>query len=236
MKDNITIVTGASSNHFNCLKNLLWSVSTFTPEIHTVVYDLGLTRLEASQIVNIRKFDFSKYPSYFAIKDNSGRMGFRPVTVQQAAQEFGGIVIWLDAGCLITGEISELITQIKKDGVYCHRTFGTIGTTLHPTAKASLNVSDAIAQIRIRDAGIAGFDTTNSKAMDLINKWAAVAVDKGSTAPDGSSKKNHRQDAVFSVLLEQAGFAESRRIHNIKMRQDNMPLALSQRIYQRFKF
>ena len=235
MNYQITIVTGASSNHFNCLKNLLWSIQTFAPAANVVVYDLGLEEKEANQIPNIRKFDFSKYPSYFNIKENSGRMGFRPVAVQSAAKEFGGIVMWLDAGCLLRENPIEVFQFIKAHGVYCPKTHGTISNCLHPNARASLNVTDDLLGVQMRDAGISAFDTSNPSAMPLIDKWASVALDKNSTAPDGSSRKNHRQDAVYSVILHKSGLPLSGyRSHAIVMRQDLLSLEDVKRRYALF--
>jgi hypothetical protein len=235
MKSNLTIVTGASSNHFACLLNLLWSISVFEPTANVVVYDLGLTEDEAKQIPNIRKFDFSEYPNYFSMKANAGRMGFRPIAVQSAAKEFGGVVMWLDAGCLLTEPISEVIQYVKRVGVYCHRCSGIIATELHHNARQALGVTDDLLQLRLRDAGVCAFDTGNPKAKSLIDKWVSVALNKDITAPEGSSRKNHRQDAVFAVLLKQGGFdLDAYRTCAIRMRQDIMPLVLVKRLYAQF--
>lgn len=237
MKDKITILTAASSNHFSCLMNLIWSVNKFAPTANVVVYDIGLTAEEAKQVPNIRTFDFSKYPSYFNMKENAGRMAFRPIITQDGSKEFGGVILWLDAGCLLTGDITELITYVKKHGVYAHRTSGTIGQTLHPTAHKALGVTDTICNQRLRDAGIAGFDTSNPNVTKLIDDWASAALNKDATAPDGSSRKNHRQDSVFSALLYKHGFTlDNHRVLNIKMRQDNLSLAETKRRYERFRF
>ena len=48
----LTIVTGASSNHFLPLQSLLWTISKFEPTARVIVYDLGLTAEEHAELIN----------------------------------------------------------------------------------------------------------------------------------------------------------------------------------------
>src|SRR5262249_566990 len=56
------LVTGASSNHFSPLKNLLYSLSLFEPKSRVLVYDLGLSLPELEELAasgrEIRRFRF----------------------------------------------------------------------------------------------------------------------------------------------------------------------------------
>lgn len=100
-----------------------------------------------------------------------------------------------------------------------------IGERLFPTAHAPLNVTPDLFNQPIRDAGICGFDTTNSKAMALIQKWAQTALNPNCTAPEGSTKKTRIQDAIFAVRLHQARLATDHLARGIIMRRDNLSLA-----------
>jgi hypothetical protein len=180
-------------------------------------------------------FDYSKYPDYFNININAGRMGFRPIIVQEAAKEFSGsIILWLEAGCLITENPLEMIYYIKKHGVYCHLTHGTIKEGLHPNAIAPLDATEAVLSLPMRDSGVSGFDTSKEPVGALINRWVEVALNKDATCPKDSSRKNHRQDAVFSVILAQSGIMLDE-YHSIaiKMRQDGLPLSEAKRRYNK---
>lgn len=236
-----TIVTAASSNHFGCLQNLLWTISRCAPTARVIAWDLGLQPEESALLNNLppfyladwqlRTFDFTKYPPHFDMAQNGGRMAFRPTVIAQAAQEMSAFnppssfLLWLDAGCQLRGTIWNYLALIKTNGVYCAATQGIIGERLFPTAHAPLNVTPDLLNKPIRDAGICGFDIANPKAMALIQKWSQVALDPNCTAPEGSTKKTHRQDAVFAVLLHQAGMATDHPARGIIMRRDNLTLA-----------
>lgn len=236
MNTQLTIVTGANSTYFNGLTNLLWSIATFAPWAQVVVYDLGLTEDQSKQVPNIRKFDFGKYPDYFNPSINSGRAAFRPVIVQSIAKEFGGIVLWLDGGCLLTHPIDVIVSYAKKHGVYCAPTRGTIEQGLYPSAIASLNASGSLLQLPMRDEGVSAFDTSNQAAMELLGRWATVALDNAITAPEGSIKKTHRQDAVFAVLLNQAGFnLDGYKTYCVAQKQQRVSLTEAKQRYERFK-
>jgi hypothetical protein len=239
MRNKVTIITGASSNHFMCLQSLLWTISVFEPTARVIVLDLGLTAAESSALTDVppfylanwelRKYAFENYPDHFRMENNAGRMAFRPISVQSAAKEFGGIVIWLDAGCQLSARIDELEWIIKQTGVYCPTTQCTIAEKLYPSAHAPLSVTDDLLPLQLRDAGVCGFDTQNPQAMALIDRWAAVALDARCTAPDGSTRFNHRQDAVFAVLLNQAAAANGwtlrdRKMIDISMKRDFITL------------
>ena len=60
----LTIVTGASSNHFRCLRNLLDSIQRFEPTTRTIVYDLGLSPAELRELraYEVRHFAYNQIP------------------------------------------------------------------------------------------------------------------------------------------------------------------------------
>jgi hypothetical protein len=56
-----------------------------------------------------------------------------------------------------------------------------------------------------------------------VNRWKECAVTKECIAPEGSNRKNHRQDqAVLSVLAHQSGIAKGMptRPYGFKSHQD----------------
>src|SRR5436305_4083492 len=74
----MTIVTAASSNHFRCLENLLYTISLFEPDTRTLVYDLGLTRRERGAVrvraaVSVRRFQFDGYPDWLRLSPHGGK-------------------------------------------------------------------------------------------------------------------------------------------------------------------
>ena len=290
MNSQLTITTGASSNHFLPLQSLLWTIAKFEPAARVIAYDLGLTADEHAYLEHtppfflkqfeLRTFDFEKYPPHFSIAVEAGRMAFRPTILAAIAKELSlvgraspraaansppsaefpsasqletpnpkpeTILLWLDSGCQLREPLHELRACIARVGVYSPCAPGTIEATLHPAARAPLNVTEDLLTLPIRDAGICGFDLSDSvaavsdrrtnlppnrrtKILTLLDRWSEVALDKNSTAPEGSTRRTHRQDAVFAVILNQAAKAnhwtlEPKRLRGLAIKQDSLTLA-----------
>jgi hypothetical protein len=87
--------------------------------------------------------------------------------------------------------------------------------------KISQNIDFFDPEIRLKD----GFDTTRPEVMALLDRWSSIALDPACTAPEGSTRRTHRQDAVFAVLLYQATKAsgwslEGKRLQGLAIKQD----------------
>ena len=72
MMCKLVVVTGISSNHFQESRSLFGSVHEQMPNTKIIVYDIGLTKSQVSTLqtycnVEIRKFNFQKYPKHYDI-------------------------------------------------------------------------------------------------------------------------------------------------------------------------
>jgi hypothetical protein len=217
----------------------------------------------------LRTFAFANYPPHFSIALEAGRMAFRPTVLAAIAQEFETDktahatrhsvslstihpqpsihLLWLDSGCQLREPLHEIRACIRRDGIYSPCAPGTIETTLHPTARDPLAVTEDQLPLPIRDAGICGFDLTPQAATvcdprgnlppdrrknirALLNRWAEIALNENATAPAGSTRHTHRQDAVFTVLLNQVAKThgwklETNRLRGLAIKQDHLTLA-----------
>jgi hypothetical protein len=163
-------------------------------------------------------------------------MAFRPTVLAAVASELSTIntkssqlLLWLDSGCHLREPLDEIRACIARNGIYSPCAPGTIETTLHPTARGPLGVTEDQLTLPIRDAGICGFDLTKPEVLALLNHWSEVALDKNATAPESSTRRTHRQDAVFAVLLNQAAKAnhwtlEPNRLPGLAIKQDHLTL------------
>jgi hypothetical protein len=257
----LTIVTGASSNHFLPLQSLLWTIAQFESTARVIVYDLGLTADEHAYLEHtppfflkyfeLRIFDFSKYPAHFCMSQEAGRMAFRPTVLAAIAHESEtrntehgtrnptplstinyqpSTLLWLDAGCQLREPLHEICACIQHDHVYCPCAPGTIEQCLHPASHSALSATPDLLQLPIRDAGICGFDISNEQVLELLSRWSAITLNKNATAPLGSTRRTHRQDAVFAVLLNRAAQAnrwklETQRLRGLAIKQDALTLA-----------
>ena len=204
----LTIISGASSNHFLCLKNLLRSLILSKVEASTIVYDLGLTQEEAqiiqSQCKDFRKFVFSRYPSYVDIEINRGEYAWKPIIVSEVMAEHDGLILWLDAGDLVFGNLEQVKRILQEYGFYSPVSSSIIKQWTHPAMLRYLDVKSELLSRRNRNGAIVGINPAYPGIKDLILRWRDFALIKECIAPEGSDRTNHRQDqALLSVLVSQ---------------------------------
>ncbi len=228
-KFKLVIVSGANSSHFRSLVQFIKSVLHYERHSELVIYDLGLTQEESDFIKNnfpnidMRVFDYSKYPSYFNVNINAGYMAWKPVIVSDVLNEFKCPVIWMDAGSLITQPLYQIRDVIKKHSFYSPVSKGAIEEWTHPKTIEYLNVENNLLNARNLNAGIVAVDSNCSEAMQLVEKWRQCALVKECIAPKNSSQKNHRQDqSILTILAYQFGFAQRipQRCLGFKVHQD----------------
>ena len=93
-QQELVLVTGSSSSHFKRLYQFLESIHIFEPNTKTVVYDLGLKDIERDTLlrdfknIDLRKFDFDKYPDYVNININDGEYAWKPIIIDTVLNEF----------------------------------------------------------------------------------------------------------------------------------------------------
>jgi len=206
--DLLTIVTGASSNHFGCLRNLLTSLDRYE-DARVLVHDLGLTEPEAQRLRgdgrNLTRFPFDQYPPHF------GRSAtfaipyvWKPVIIHDALMAAGHPVLWLDAGNLVHERLDRVREQLQTVGFYSPGSPGTIADWTHPVTLQRLGGGPEILRDRNRTGSTVGFGT-NDLARELVVAWRDAALNKEISCPEGWSRKIHRSDqALLSVLVAQA--------------------------------
>jgi Protein of unknown function (DUF1647) len=211
----MTIVTGASSNHFKCLCHLLFSLGVYEPHTRIVVYDLGLSSQECAHLrnfkgLNFRKFNFAKHPEWMGLRasgnkgERSGQYAWKPIIVHDTLVEFGGMVLWLDAGDLIHGPLDHLRHVLQQEGLYSPVSSGNIGKWTHPKTLEFMKVSKELLAKSNRNGAAVGFNAASIAACKIARTWMQYALKKECIAPAGASHNNHRYDqAILSILLYQ---------------------------------
>ncbi|MEZ5830708.1 MAG: DUF1647 domain-containing protein [Dongiaceae bacterium] len=205
----LTVVTGASSNHFRCLCNLLSSIDRHEPGTQVIVYDLGLQEEEARRLRGqgrtVRTFEFDRYPPHFGRTANlTLPYSWKPVIVHDLAGEFPHAILWLDAGDLVHERLDRVRAELASVGIYTPTSRGTIADWTHPLTLKRLNAGPEIGHVRNRNGAIVGFGTTE-RAREILLAWRDAAMNEGIMLPDGWTRELHRGDqAVLSVLIAQA--------------------------------
>jgi hypothetical protein len=79
---------------------------------------------------------------------------------------------------------------------------------LHADAAPYADRPNADATLIGFGVGSATADASDALVRNVIRPWFECAMDRQCIAPDGSSRKNHRQDqAVLSYLVHRHGYA-----------------------------
>ena len=193
--DLLTIVTGASSNHFGCLCNLLTSLDRYE-DARVLVHDLGLTEPEAQRLRDRRtltRLPFDQYPPHF------GRSAtfaipyvWKPVIIHDTLMAAGHPVLWLDAGNLVHERLDREREQLQTVGFYSPGSPGTIADWTHPVTLQGLDGGPEILGDRNRTGSTVGFGT-NDLARELVVAWRDAALNKEISCPEGWSRKIHRR-------------------------------------------
>lgn len=216
------IATGSSSNHYKSLKQLIRSFLDIYPEDESenqmIVYDLGLTeeqRIElgcefSSPRIAYRKFEFDKYPDYFAIEKKAGEYAWKPAIIYNLMKEFyqketcPEILFWMDAGNKLLEKMDVIIEFVKKNKIYSDRSSGNIIDWTHPSTLQYMRVENDTELLNEGNCNGAcyGFYLAEHWVHDFIEDFYRLAITKDCIAPEGSSRDNHRQDqSVFSILF-----------------------------------
>jgi hypothetical protein len=203
------IVTGASSNHFACLKNLLFSLSTFEADTSVVVYDLGLQSEELGELkrdhrCDVRRFPYENYPPHVNLAIHRRSCAWKPIIIADLLAETGGSVLWLDAGNLVHQRLDQTRKLLAEYGLCSPRSTGFITKWTHAGTLQYLDAGPDLLNLGNRNAAIVGFAPEHKGIKALAERWKACALDADCITPAGATWQNHRFDqAVLSVLIAQ---------------------------------
>jgi hypothetical protein len=209
----LNIVTGADSSHAKSLLNLLKSVLQHEPNAHVIIWDLGLNQEELNSIsklsksFEIRKFDFKSHPNFMNIKVDAGHYAWKALIVEETTKSKTGILVWLDAGNVLTGRLDLLKRVTTSKGLFSPYSPGTIEQWTHPKTLIYMQCpSESLGSSNLA-SGLVSVLLSNEDALSVIRKWRELSSDQNCIAPIGSDRSNHRQDqAVLTVLCELGGF------------------------------
>jgi hypothetical protein len=241
---DLLIVTGASSNHFNCLKSLLYSISLYEPQSRTIVYDLGLTEKEVAELVaaghEVRFFRFEDYPPHVNINVAHGQYAWKPIIIADEFSRTSDMLLWLDAGNLVRAPLVGLRERLRASGLWSMTSVGTVAEWTHPGTLAYLNAPPAMLPKPNRNAALIGLRVGYPWVDELAREWKRCALDPACIAPPGSTRRNHRQDqAVLTVLLyqlqEKYGFELDHRRLDITVHHDRLTFEQARELLKTWK-
>ena len=203
------IITGASDNHYITLMNMIDSFMKYNDRHKLIIYNLGLEETKWTHMKEkynhqdfiFKVFDYSKYPEWFNINIQAGHYAWKPTIIYNTFLEYTDeIIVWMDAGNVINANLQELEDFLIDNYIYSATSGGTIKEWTHPSTIEYLDCTNTGNENR--NGACLGFNTKIDLVKDFITEFYNCAMDKNCIAPDGSSRKNHRQDqAVFTILF-----------------------------------
>ncbi|KAG0569078.1 hypothetical protein KC19_6G064000 [Ceratodon purpureus] len=227
-----TIVTAFSSNHaevgllllrslarvaaqqreFN-VSVVVWTMDHF-PTI--AVQALACVVEELKTVYNVptevRAFDFNAWPPWMRINQKKGYNGgrgeyaWKAVMIHTVLVE-RGFVYWADAGDRFksVAGLTETLRNVKQNGFASRHSSGQVRTWTHPMQLEYFGANnDGVKKQLNCDASGIGF--TLQSYNKLARPWYECSITRQCIAPDGSSRKNHRQDqSALTVLVILSG-------------------------------
>ena len=220
----LTLVTGCNSGKcfvgkqcrgryvnfvIQSLKNIKEVLARTKTEARIIIYDLGMTAEQRKQLndididnIIIEDFDFDQYPDHVSLHKNYGdncSYAWKPIIIHEVCSKYGGVVNWMDSRTHYTN-FTQLYNLVKTVGIYTPKSSGNVKRWTYPTTLTYLN-GEQYSKYSPRSGGIIAVNSDIPWVMSLITEWKDLALIKQCICPDGSNRRNHRQDqAILSIL------------------------------------
>ena len=192
VKDKIVVLSAASSNHSKEIKDMIASVQHFYPNLHIIIYNLGLTSVEIETLesycnVHVRQFNFNKYPDFVRkLRDYS----WKPLMVYEVSKEFD-FIFYNDASIRFMKPVVDIVLPLMKEFPFVPgSTFKRhIVRKTHDGMLHYLNMTQSREEL-----DVFGVVESNSFALKvneltvskILEPWADCALHKECMAPEGA--------------------------------------------------
>jgi hypothetical protein len=219
----LIVVTAEAANHFGARRQMLESLRRL--EARVECYDIGLTAQETRALPRWagcvhHRFDYARYPAHLNVEVSAGEYAWKPVIIAEVidrARASGDTsdVLWADAGCFFHA-LQPIADRIHATGgLWVRTSAGVMREWTHPLMFEYLGADpQEYGECPNADATLVGFavgsapqPAGNAVYHGIVLPWKDCALAKDCIAPEGSSRRNHRQDqAVLSYLVHRAGY------------------------------
>lgn len=203
-----TIVSAADAGYARSLCQLLRSLARHAPDCDIAVFDLGMTpaqRRAAGRMfprAAFVDFDFAAAPPHVRALHTCG---WKPAAIERVAEQRRGIVLWLDAACIVHQRLEPVSAAIARDGILSLAGQSPAERWCHPATFAAMHCPPEDRVKRCRAGGVLGFDASRADVRSLVTQWREYAFEPWCIDPPGASRANHRYDqAILTNLLHRA--------------------------------
>ena len=111
----LVVVSSISSNHMTEATEMIVSVQKHMPNTRLIMYSLGLTNGEMALLrsycnVEVRMFDFDKYPSLSYSKHHLRTFGWKPMVVKEVSEQYE-VIMYFDSSVRLNGPITDKVLK-----------------------------------------------------------------------------------------------------------------------------
>ncbi|OAO15153.1 hypothetical protein AV274_3139 [Blastocystis sp. ATCC 50177/Nand II] len=228
-------VTGSSSNHLYSNINTMYSIMLSSPRASIVFVDFGLDAAALSALIRemrfmvdyfkshshariyYRKFDFSHFPAWWSINDEATRGGYawKVISYFDVLLESKRLVAWSDGGNQLPRSLDKELERAHKYGLFTPYSGGVLQSWLHGSSAKFLQNHHMLRKVLLGKGMCTGgylfIDYANDAVMrTVVFPLVECAYTKKCISPEGSSRKNHRQDqAILTALVQSARIEKS---------------------------
>ena len=207
MMCKLVMVTGISSNHFKESKAFFGSVHEHMPNTKIIVYDLGLTDSQVSTLqtycnVEIRKFNFQKYPEYFK---NLLNYAWKTAIAKEMSEEFE-LFFYCDSSVRLKNSFSHLLPLLLRfPFVPCSVISDLIVGRTHDGMLKYLHMNmtrSELAKVKPSiQAGVYMMWVTPLIKEKLLVPWIDCGMHKDCISPEGATLRGcHRRNQNGSYI------------------------------------
>lgn len=151
--------------------------------------------------IEVHKFEFSNYPEHVNLSSqDNGAYAWKPIIIEEILNLSKGLVLWCDAGNLLTRNLSSLKRHLIINGFYSPLSSENIEKWSHPKTLDYLNFPKNKYLKRNLNAAVVGI-RYKSRYRELVDLWKTSALQKDLILPEGANSSNHRWDQTLLTLI-----------------------------------
>ena len=183
-KEYFLIVSAVSSNHFKESKDMIGSAQKYLPKRRIMMYDLGLEKEQRKELetfcnVELRTFDFNKYPEYFR---SLFKYAWKPVIIKTVAQETE-YLFWADSSIRFIPNFESALKKLDKFPIKGHHHELDIVQVTHSGMLDYFNMTRESMRNLVGIEGGLVLYKTNNIAMHIIDLWCDCSMHEECIAP-----------------------------------------------------
>lgn len=212
------IVTGASAPYFRSLLTLLTTTleTSATSVAGIVVWDLGLRRPQRSVLCSLDRVEMVELParSRWPYSDwaDPARLresyAFKPFALLRTGFP-GDMLLWVDAGVAVLGELTPVFDVIERDGVFLlDNPANRNDRWTSRECATAVDASEKELRAPQIDASVVGLHV-GGPWQPVFDQWLAYSTQRAAFVGD---REHHRHDqTVLSILAARHGMPVAER-------------------------